>query len=76
MLERFDDATVRQINKYFREIDSSQSWPIRGRFNATERAIRNVRKFRKESGFSYDGVAYAHLLENEISNIVNNTKNW
>jgi len=53
------------INRAFRAIDESQKWPIRGRFNATERAIRQAR--------SYDsaGLEYVYLLDGLISEIVN-----
>lgn len=74
--KHFDEMSIREINKFFRSIDQSHLWPVRNKFNATERAIRKVRKFRKESMFDYDGPAYAHLIENELGSIVNNEKNW
>ena len=63
----FSDMTKRQINKYFRQNDDSQKWPICGKFNATNRAIRRIRKNFSE----LHGLEYALTLENEISRIVN-----
>ena len=63
----FSDMTKRQINKYFRQNDDSQKWPICGKFNATNRAIRRIRKNFSE----LQGLEYALILENEISRIVN-----
>lgn len=64
----FSDMTVRQINKEFRARDESHLWPIRGKFNVTERAIRRIRR----SGLICDdGMAYAATLDAEISQIVN-----
>lgn len=63
----FNNMSKRQINKYFRKIDDSYKFPISGKFNATERAIRKVRKFFSE----LQGLEYALTLENEISRIVN-----
>ena len=63
----FNEMTKRQINKYFRKNDESDKWPICGKFNATERAIRKVRKFFSE----LQGLEYALELESEISRIVN-----
>lgn len=65
----FNEMTKRQINKYFRENDESQKWPICGRFNATNRAIRRVRKNFSE----LQGLEYALTLESEISRIVNSS---
>ena len=60
------------INGIFRQHDDSDKWPINGRFNATERAIRKVRKFMRESGNDLAGLEYALTLDAEISRIVNN----
>jgi len=59
---------IAAINKLFRDQDESHLWPINGKFNATERAIRNARKHR---GHGCDGLAYAMTLDTWISNIVN-----
>ena len=60
----------RAINKYHRSIDESNLWPICGKFNATERAIRRVRRLQAQVG-PLDGLEYWLALEGELSNIVN-----
>ena len=70
------DMTIRQINRLFREKDESNLWPIRGRFNATERAIRRVRRNVLPHLGGTGGAEYAEILSNEISEIVNNSRNW
>lgn len=64
--EQVRDLSIRQINSAFRSQDESHKFPINGRFNATERAIRRLRKF----GYN-GGLEYVLAMENEISNIVN-----
>ena len=64
------DMTIREINKLFREHDESHLFPICGEFNATERAIRRLRKFLRGHG-STGGIEYACMLDAEISSIVN-----
>jgi hypothetical protein len=39
----------RIINKLFRRQDESDKWPIQGRFNVTDRAIRHAQKFEQAS---------------------------
>lgn len=70
-LSKIMNGSRREINAYFLDIDDSHRWPMCGRFNATERAIRIVRKFERDSGDTLHGVGYCHALENEISRIVN-----
>jgi hypothetical protein len=60
------------INKEYREKDESHLWPIRGRFNATERAIRSVRAFERDSGIALEDLEYEEALDAEITRIVNN----
>lgn len=60
-------ANIRAINKLYRQQDDSSLWPINGRFNATERAIRRVRRL----GMALYGLEYCYALEGEISRIVN-----
>ncbi len=63
------DMTIRQINRLFRQHDTSTLWPICGRFNATERAIRRL---QRTAEYTYtDGLEYALALDSEISRIVN-----
>lgn len=69
-----NEMSIRQINAYFRSIDDSHLWPIRGRFNATERAIRRLRKLSRDGLDCTSGLEYYLSLENEISRIVNDPK--
>ena len=64
------DMSIRQINRLFRRHDASGLWPICGRFNATERAIRRVRKVMQCNG-STGGSEYALMLDGEIGRIIN-----
>ena len=66
-----NEMSIRQINAYFRENDESHLWPICGRFNATERAIRRIRRLRQQGLCVYPGLEYYLTLEQEISDIVN-----
>ena len=59
------------INRAFRAADESHLWPIHGRFNVTERAIRAVRRYMRESGEELSGLEYALALDAELSRIVN-----
>lgn len=61
----------RAINKHFRTTDESNLWPICGKFNATERAIRRVRRFQAQTGTPIEGLEYWLVLESELYNIVN-----
>lgn len=63
--------SIRQINAIFREQDDSALWPICGRFNATDRAIRRLRKLRRDGLELAPGLEYWLALETEISRIVN-----
>lgn len=66
-----NEMSVREINAYFRINDDSQLWPICGKFNATERAIRRIRKLKREGLVVNDGLEYYLALDAEISRIVN-----
>ena len=35
-----NEMSIREINRHFRNEDESDKWPICGKFNVTERAIR------------------------------------
>ena len=61
----------RAINKYHRSVDESNLWPICGKFNATERAIRRVRRLQAQIGAPIEGLEYWLALEGELSKIVN-----
>ena len=62
---------TRTINSLFRDQDESHLYPINGRFNATERAIKRVRRFNRLAGNINEGLEYALAIESVISNIVN-----
>ena len=59
------------INRAFRAADESHLWPIRNRFDATERAIRAVRRYMREGGYDLTGLEYALALDAELTRIVN-----
>ena len=65
------DMSIRQVNKLFRQNDESSLWPVNGRFNATERAIRRLRRNVLPHTGPTGGSEYAQMLDNEISEIVN-----
>ena len=64
-------ANIRRINGLFRAQDESDLYPICGRFNATERAIRRLRKAQADGACISPGLEYALALDAEISAIVN-----
>ena len=64
------DMNIRQINALFRKHDESHLWPVCGRFNVTEKAIRHLRKVMQCNG-STGGFEYALMLDGEIGRIVN-----
>lgn len=61
-----NEMNIREINRHFRNEDESEKWPICGRFNVTERAIRKVRK----QGLN-GSLEYYLAIESEIARIVN-----
>lgn len=66
-----NEMSIRQINAYFRKNDDSHLWPICGRFNATERAIRRLRMMRRQGLDINSGLEYYLSLEAKIIRIVN-----
>ena len=66
-LEQIENGSIRVINAYFRANDESDRWPICNKFDATERAIRRLRKTQMYNG----GLEYFLALDSEISRIVN-----
>lgn len=64
-------SETRKINKKMREKDDSHLWPICGRFNATEIAIRRLRRWQAQGGYFDCAYSYELSLEAEISKIVN-----
>lgn len=69
--EEINGMSIRQINAHFRAEDDSRLWPVCGRFNATERAIRRLRRKRRQGLEVSAGLEYYLCLENEIIEIVN-----
>jgi len=65
--EAADAMTIRQINRWFRIRDESHLWPVKDRFNATDRAINRLRRLNHD----WEGEVYASTLYEEISRIVN-----
>lgn len=63
-------ANITEINRLFRKQDDSHLWPVRNRYNATERAIRRLRALRAEMDIS-PGLEYALALDAEIGRVVN-----
>jgi hypothetical protein len=68
------EMSIRQINAFFRKNDESRLYPVLGRFNATERAIRRIRRYRRMGMEVNSGYEYYLTLENEISEIVNDPR--
>jgi hypothetical protein len=68
-------ANTRAINREYRQQDESHLFPIRGRFNVTDRAIRQAGKFQRASGAVY-GLEYCYLIDHLIGQIVNDESNW
>ena len=69
-------AERRKINSVYRAFDDSHLWPTNGRFNVTERAIRQARQWQRDSGVSLTGIEYCLFLEDLMSHIVNDERNW
>jgi len=61
---------IKEINRLYRKQDDSHLYPIRNRFNATERAIRKARAFQRDTEAVY-GLEYSLLINSILSNIVN-----
>lgn len=71
-----NEMSIREINRHFRNEDDSDKWPICGKFNVTERAIRKLREYRRQGMIINEGLEYYLALEAEIGRIVNDEKNW
>lgn len=63
------------VNRQHRATDNSGKWPINGRFNVAERAIRQARKFRAAYG-AMGAIEYNELLDELEAKIVNDPRNW
>lgn len=64
-------ANIATINRLFRLQDESHLFPIRGRFNVTERAIRRLQRQQRQGSVLSPGLEYALALDAEIGRIVN-----
>ena len=53
-----NEMSIREINRHFRNEDESDKWPICGRFNITERAIRKLREYRRQGMEINEGLEY------------------
>ena len=71
-----NEMSIREINRHFRNEDESDKFPICGKFNVTERAIRKLREYRRQGMVINEGLEYYLALEDEIGRIVNDEKNW
>lgn len=69
--KQINELSIRQINFIFRICDESEKWPVCGKFNATERAIRRIARYRSKGLEVHPGLEYWLTLDREISNIVN-----
>jgi hypothetical protein len=61
-------GSIRLVNRLFRAQDDSDLWPVNGHFNATERAIRRLRRLQIAE---HGSLEYALCLHDEIGRIVN-----
>ena len=71
-----NEMSIREINRHFRNEDESDKFPICGKFNVTERAIRKLREQRRQGMEINGGLEYYLALEAEIGRIVNDERNW
>ena len=62
---------IAEVNQLARQVDESHLWPVRGRFNVTERAIRKARQYRRDAGECETVEDYESLLALFESEIVN-----
>jgi hypothetical protein len=68
-----DRAAIVALNRAMRAEDQSDQWPISGRFNVTDRAIRRVTRSEhwREYAGEYGPLEYVLAVYDEIGNIVN-----
>ncbi len=69
-------AQKREINARYRTKDDSHLWPICGRFNVTERAIRQARKLAHYNGEFNSSYEYEAVLDHLCGQIVNDPRNY
>jgi hypothetical protein len=64
-------ANTIAINRLYRAQDESHLYPIRNRFDATERAIKRARQIMADCGAPCEGLEYALTIDSALSLIVN-----
>lgn len=67
-------ADLIRVNAAMRALDDSHLWPIRSRFNATDRAINRVRRYSDGCIDSLD--SYVLAVDAEIGRIVNDPQGF
>ncbi len=70
---RLTRSDVILINRFYRQTDESHLYPVRNRFNVTERAIRKVRAYSQATEIDTPQ-AYFDWVETVISEIVNDPR--
>jgi len=60
----------RVVDRLYRQQDESHLWPIKGRFNVTNRAIKSARRYLYERG-DLSALEYSLVVDEIISDIVN-----
>lgn len=65
------DNWKKEIDREFLKQDDSHLWPVRGKFNATKRAIGRIKRAEKNGLCIESPLEYALTLDAEISSIVN-----
>jgi hypothetical protein len=64
-------ANIVAVNRAMRALDDSGSWPIRSRFNGTDRAINRVRRDWRDEIYAEGLSAYVRMVDETIGRIVN-----
>jgi hypothetical protein len=64
-------ANIIAVNRAMRALDDSGSWPIRSRFNGTDRAIDRVRRAWCSELYANGLDSYVRAVDAEIGRIVN-----
>lgn len=72
--DEYTTANARKLNWQMRLVDQSYMYPIRGRFNATDRAIRRAQLFARENGVWDNAGSYVNFVDQEIGIIVNDPR--
>lgn len=65
------DRMVQYVNNEYRLQDKSHLWPVRGEYNATNRAIERVRTWRSAEDYAkLSALEYCLAIDNAISDII------